>query len=597
MKEQLKVLACGSVDDGKSTLLGHLIYDTNTLYSDQITELIKNDNIDYSLLLDGLDEEREQSITIDVAYRFFNSENRKFIIIDCPGHEEYTRNMAVGASQADLSILLIDATKGLTIQSNRHFEICSMMGIKDYVIAINKMDLVNYNQEEFNKIKKDVEKMIANISINSLLIIPVSATKGDNVSKRSENMRWYNGESLLNYLENIKIPYEHSKSFILPVQRVVRPNQEFRGFQGNVISGNISKSNEIICLPSKEKNVINTLFNLDKNVAKIEQGQAVTVTLKREVDISRGCIITNDENIIISNKFDAKVLWMDDNCLIANNAYYIKIGNNEVLCYVRKIYSLVTLNDNSCDESLDVRKNVIVNCNLECINSIPLTTFDYNKFLGGFILIDKITNQTCACGTISNIYTDNNLFYHNNIITKKDRAQLLNQRPLTIWFTGLSGSGKSTIANELEKELVSKGYHTMLLDGDNIRLGINNDLGFSNKDRKENLRRVAHISKLLNDAGIICITSFITPLNSNREDVKSIIGDSFVLVYINTDIEECEKRDKKGLYKKAKKGLIKDFTGVNSLFEEPNQPDIVLYNDDAKKCAREIFNFIKGKIK
>jgi len=567
MKEQLKVLACGSVDDGKSTLLGHLIYDTNTLYSDQITELIKNDNIDYSLLLDGLDEEREQSITIDVAYRFFNSENRKFIIIDCPGHEEYTRNMAVGASQADLSILLIDATKGLTIQSNRHFEICSMMGIKDYVIAINKMDLVNYNQEEFNKIKKDVEKMIANISINSLLIIPVCATKGDNVSKRSENMRWYNGESLLNYLENIKIPYEHSKSFILPVQRVVRPNQEFRGFQGNVISGNISKSNEIICLPSKEKNVINTLFNLDKNVAKIEQGQAVTVTLKREVDISRGCIITNDENIIISNKFDAKVLWMDDNCLIANNAYYIKIGNNEVLCYVRKIYSLVTLNDNSCDESLDVRKNVIVNCNLECINSIPLTTFDYNKFLGGFILIDKITNQTCACGTISNIYTDNNLFYHNNIITKKDRAQLLNQRPLTIWFTGLSGSGKSTIANELEKELVSKGYHTMLLDGDNIRLGINNDLGFSNKDRKENLRRVAHISKLLNDAGIICITSFITPLNSNREDVKSIIGDSFVLVYINTDIEECEKRDKKGLYKKAKKGLIKDFTGVNSLLK------------------------------
>lgn len=598
MKEQLKVLACGSVDDGKSTLLGRLIYDTKTLYNDQIESLKdKNNNIDYSLLLDGLDEEREQAITIDVAYRFLSTDKKSFVIIDAPGHEEYTRNMAVGASQADLSILLIDATKGVTVQTKRHIKICMMMGIKDYVVAVNKMDLINYNKDIFEIIETQINYLFKDEKVNSMLVIPVSAMKGDNISKKSKNTIWYEGESLLKYLENIKILNNQNPSFIFSIQRVTRPNQKFRGFQGNVISGSISISDDLICLPSNERIKVNSLFNLDKNVSKIYEGQSVTITLNREIDISRGCILTNDENIIVSNKFDAKILWMDDVDLIVNNAYYIKIANNEVLCYIRKVYSKINIEESEQHDSISIKKNDIIICNIECISAIPITTFEYNSFLGSFIIIDKVTNNTCACGTIDNILLKtNNLFYHNCYINKNIRARLLNQKPLTIWFTGLSCSGKSTIANELDKMLSAKGFHTMLLDGDNIRLGINSDLGFSKEERKENIRRVAHISKLFNDAGLICITSFITPFNSNRIEAKDIIGDDFVLVYINTDITECERRDKKGLYVKAKQGLIDDFTGISSPYEEPDDADIVLYNNNAQDCALKIFNYIREKI-
>ena len=605
MKEQLKILTCGSVDNGKSTILGHMIYDSKMLYLDQkhsleIDSKIKNDNdeIDYSLLLDGLDEEREQGITIDIAYRYFNTNKRNFIILDAPGHEEYTRNMAVGASQADLALLLIDATKGIKLQSKRHFKICMMMGIKDYVVAINKMDLIEYNQKEFIDISNEIKRIFESEKINSLYIIPVSAKNGDNVNNISVKMKWYSGVPLLEYLEGVDINKSTNLPFVLPIQRVIRSNQDFRGFQGKVVSGCISKGESIFCLPSKERTNVKEILNLDKSVSKIFCGQSVTLMLDREIDVSRGCILTNDNNIKMSNNFDVTMLWLDDEKLKINNAYYLKLGTKETLCYIKNINYKYDIDTNEFIDSKTVSKNEIINCNIECLEKIPLTLFDYNNYLGRLILINRVTNQTSSCATVNRIIEDNveNLFYYQSSITKNDRARLLNQKPLTIWFTGLSASGKSTIANELEKILVSNGYHTMLLDGDNIRLGINNDLGFSDSDRKENIRRVAHIAKLFNDAGLICITSFITPLNINRNQAKEIIGDNFFLIYIDVTIEECERRDKKGVYKKARAGKIENFTGIDSAFEKPINYNMIVHNDNAKECALEIFEKIKDKI-
>lgn len=603
MKDQIKILTCGSVDDGKSTLIGHMIYDSKLLYTDQKkslemdSKIRNNEGIDYSLLLDGLDEEREQKITIDIAYRYFNTNERNFIILDSPGHEEYTRNMAVGASQADLAILLVDSSKGVMSQTKRHIKICLLMGIKHFVVAINKMDLVNYDETIFQTIKKEINYFFENKNIKTLEFIPLSATIGDNINTKSTNMSWYRGKPLLKYLETVEILTEENNNFIMPVQRVCRPNQNFRGFQGTVQSGKINLNEELICLPSKEKANIKELYLLNKKVDKINHGQAVTITLDKEIDISRGCVLTNDKNILVTNKLNVTMLWMDDTELKLNTAYYLNIGTTQTLCYIKKINNKIDINNDDLLKTEKVTKNEIINCELELLEKIPVTTFNYNKCLGSLILVNRITNSTSACAIINEIQSNNqNLFYYETSIDKKQRAESLKQQPLTIWFTGLSCSGKSTIANELEKILISQGYHTMLLDGDNIRLGINNDLKFSEEDRIENIRRVANIAKLFNDSGIICITSFITPLEINRKMAKDIIGKDFFLVYVNTDIEECEKRDKKGLYHKAKNNLIKDFTGVNSPYEEPSNADVIIYNDDATKCAINIFNKIKDKI-
>lgn len=603
MKEQIKILTCGSVDDGKSTLIGHMIYDSKLLYTDQKkslemdSKIRNNEGIDYSLLLDGLDEEREQKITIDVAYRYFNTNKRSFIILDSPGHEEYTRNMAVGASKADLAILLVDSSKGMMPQTKRHIKICLLMGIKHFVVAINKMDLINYDEKKFCEIKKEINVIFDKQNIRSLEFIPLSATVGDNINLKSKNMLWYNGLPLLKYLETVNISYEENDNFIMPVQRVCRPHQNFRGFQGTVQSGKINTGEELICLPSNEKANIKELFLLDKQVGTINYGQAVTITLDKEIDVSRGCVLTNDKNIVVTNKLNVTMLWMDDTELKLDTAYYLNVGTSQTLCYIKKIYNKIDINNDSLIETNQVTKNEIINCELELLEKIPVTLFNHNKTLGSLILINRITNSTSACATINSIENINqNLFYYETSITKKERSDNLKQKPITIWFTGLSCSGKSTIANELEKILISQGYHTMLLDGDNIRLGINNDLKFSQEDRIENIRRVANIAKLFNDSGLICITSFISPLDINRQMAKEIIGDDFFLVYINTDIEECEKRDKKGLYEKARKNIIKDFTGVNAPYEEPTDANITIYNDDATKCAIHIFNKIKETI-
>lgn len=605
MRSQIKILTCGNVDDGKSTLIGHMLYSSKLIYTDQEKTLeleskIKNhDGIDYSLLLDGLDEEREQGITIDVAYKYFNTDKKNYIVLDSPGHEEYTRNMAVGASQADLAIILIDSTKGIVEQTKRHINICLLMGIKHFIVTINKMDLTNYSKEVYDKIVKQINDIFKN-RFKSLYFIPVSATKGDNVSSKSKNMDWYHGKNLIDYLDQIEINDNKNDKFSMYVQRVCRPNQNFRGFQGNIASGSLKINDEIKCLPSNQFANVKQLFNLDKEVSEVISGQAVTVLLDKEIDISRGCLLTNDENITSVNSVNVTLLWMEDNKLEKGSAYYINIGTKSTLCYVKEIHYKLDINNDEKITTDIVSKNDIVNCDIEFLEKIPVTTFKYNKELGSLILINRVNNYTSACAVINQVINkDNDLFYHETTITNEDRARLLKQSPVTVWFTGLSCSGKSTIANELEKKLVMNGYNSMILDGDNVRLGINNDLGFSLEDRIENIRRVAHISKLINDSGIICLTAFITPLEINREMAKKIVGDKFVLVYVNTSIENCEKRDKKGLYKKARENKIKDFTGVNSLFEEPLSADIIVNNDgnNIDECVEKIYRFIVNKIK
>lgn len=605
MKDQLKILTCGSVDDGKSTLIGHLLYDSKLLYVDQEKTLeldskIQNNNeLDYSLLLDGLDEEREQGITIDVSYRYFNTNKRNFIVLDTPGHEEYTKNMAVGASQADLAILLVDVSKGLLPQTKRHINICSMMGIKDYVVVINKMDLINYNKNKFNDIKKQIKEFFGNFLYSSLKIIPISATKGDNIMHLSKNMTWYKEQPLMPYLETIKITKNeaHNKKFIFPVQRVSRPNQFFRGFQGNVSSGKIKIGDSVFCLPSREEAKVQELYKLDKKVDSISIGQPSTITLDREIDVSRGCVLTNDTNICVTNNINATLLWTDIEEVKINQAYYLVVGTKNTLCYIKKINYKIDINDNSkSDKFNNVYRNDIINCDIEVLEKISVTQFEYNKELGSLILINRLTNSTSCCGIIKRINKSESLFYQSTTITPGDRQKLLYQKPITIWFTGLSCSGKSTIANELDRILNINGYHTMLLDGDNIRFGLNKDLSFSEDDRIENIRRIAEVSKLMNDAGLICITSFISPLEINRSMAKQIIGDNFVLVYINTPIEECIKRDKKGLYKRAYNGEISNFTGVNSPFEIPENPNIILDNKNYIECAEKIYNYILERI-
>lgn len=604
MKEQLKILTCGSVDDGKSTLIGHLLYDSKLLYADQrkVLELdskvTSNGSIDYSLLLDGLDEEREQKITIDVAYRYFNTSKRSFVVLDTPGHEEYTRNMAVGASQADLAILLVDATKGILKQTKRHLKICMMMGIKDYIVVINKMDLINYARDKFEIAKKEIINQFSNYRYSTLKIIPISATVGDNVTKKSVKMKWYKDDTLMKYLETVNVNKSDTSKFIMPVQRVCRPNQNFRGFQGNVVSGKINAGDSITCLPSKEKANVKQLYNLNKKVNTVSNGEAITIVLDREIDVSRGCVLTNEEKLNNANNINVTMLWMDEEKLKMNTAYYINIGTISTLCYIRKINYKINIDSNEHISSIEnVIKNDIINCDLEVLEKIPVTLFDYNKTLGSLILINRITNATSSCAIVNGILNNENLFYHNAIITSDDRKKTLCQEPITIWFTGLSCSGKSTIANELDKLLNKNGYHTMILDGDNIRLGLNKDLKFSNDDRIENIRRVAEVAKLINDAGLINIVSFISPLEINRIMAKQIIGDKFFLVYVNTSLEECEKRDNKGLYKKARNGEIKDFTGINSPFDIPKNADIVVDNIDYKECANKIYDAIEKRIK
>lgn len=600
----LKFITCGSVDDGKSTLIGHMLYDAKLLFADQKKALeldskvgSRDGDIDYSLLMDGLMAEREQGITIDVAYRYFTTDNRSFIVADTPGHEEYTRNMAVGASFASLAVILVDASQGVLIQTKRHSRICSLMGIKHFVFAVNKMDLVHYDKKKFKKIEKDIKVLMAEFDYRSLKIIPVSATEGDNITHTSDSMPWYTGESLLTYLENVDVSEKESGlGFSMPVQRVCRPNHNFRGFQGQISSGEIAVGDTITVMPSRETAKVTNILDGDKPVEKSDKGHAVTIQLDTEIDVSRGCVLEKDYQLCTGSMFAASILWMDDTSLIAGRNFWMKIGTQQIPATVMKIKYKIDVNTGAEVYADTIYKNEIAYCEISVGSKIVFDRFENNRELGSLILIDRITNMTSACGVVLEpLARGKSLTWHNMDITRSLRESQLSQKAVTVWMTGLSGAGKSTLANAVEKRLFSMGKHTMLLDGDNIRMGLNKNLGFEENDRIENIRRIAEVSKLMNDAGLIVLTSFISPFRQDRRNAREIIGESFVEVYVSTPIEECERRDVKGLYKEARKGNIQNFTGVSSPYEKPENAEIVV--DTSKHNMEECVDIVLEGLK
>ncbi|MFO7810828.1 MAG: adenylyl-sulfate kinase [Candidatus Delongbacteria bacterium] len=607
MKELLKFITCGSVDDGKSTLIGHMLYDAKILFADHKRALeldskvgSREGQIDYSLLLDGLMAEREQGITIDVAYRYFTTSKRSFIVADTPGHEQYTRNMAVGASFADLAIILVDATQGVLIQTKRHARICSVMGIKHFILAVNKMDLINYDKHRFEEIKNDFLSLTAAYDLESVTVIPVSATEGDNLTKNSENTQWYEGLPLLPLLEQKEVLKEtDAEYFVMPVQRVCRPNSSFRGFQGQIESGTLSLGEQITNLPNMERAKVKKIFAGDKETESAVYGQPVTIQLDKEVDVSRGCVLVRDSDPEITDMFTATILWMDDSELLPGRSYLLKLGTVTLPASVMQIKHKIDINTGKHIQTDRLFKNEMAQCDISVSENIVTDKFSKNRILGSFIMIDRVTNMTSACGIVEHsLRRSANVVWHKTDITREIRSNQKGQKPLTLWFTGLSGSGKSTLANEIEKRLVSLGKHTMLLDGDNVRHGLNKNLGFKEPDRIENIRRIAEVAKLMNDAGLITITSFISPYEQDRENAREIIGDSFIEIFVSTPLEECEKRDVKGLYKKARAGKIPNFTGISGPYETPARPDITIdtskmsIDDAAGTVMKEVMSII-----
>ncbi|MEE3392201.1 MAG: adenylyl-sulfate kinase [Lachnospiraceae bacterium] len=605
MQSLLKFITCGSVDDGKSTLIGHMLYDAKLIFADQERALELDSKvgsagggIDYSLLLDGLMAEREQGITIDVAYRYFSTENRSFIVADTPGHEEYTRNMAVGASFADLAVILIDASKGVLVQTKRHTRICALMGIKHVVYAVNKMDLIDYDENKYKEIVTHIKQMCVEYDFKTFTTIPVSATVGDNITKKSGRMAWYKGPALLSYLETIDVTdTEDQTGFAMPVQRVCRPDRSFRGFQGQVEVGKLKVGDEITVLPSHETAKVRSLMIAGKDAPEISLGEAATIQLDKEIDVSRGCVIKKDLHLHVGKMFTAKILWMDDNRLVAGKNFFMKLGTRMVPATIMNIKYKIDVNEGSHISTDNLFKNEIAVCDISCADDVVYDEFEHHKALGGFIMIDRITNMTSACGVVMHpLRRGDNVIWQNMDITRTLRSQQKGQSPFTIWLTGLSGSGKSTLANELEKKFFAFGRHTMSLDGDNIRMGLNKNLGFKEQDRIENIRRIAEVAKLMNDAGLIVFTSFISPFRSDRMNARDIIGrDNFIEIYVSTPLEECEKRDVKGLYKKARSGEIPNFSGISSPYEPPVDPDITI--DTTGKPLDETADMLMDQIR
>ena len=607
MNALLKFITCGSVDDGKSTLIGHMLYDAKLLFADQERALeldskvgSRGGEIDYSLLLDGLMAEREQGITIDVAYRYFTTERRSFIVADTPGHEEYTRNMAVGASFADLAVILVDASQGVLTQTRRHTRICSLMGIKHFVFAVNKMDLIDFEQEKFQKIQKDIKVLLAEFEYSTAQMIPVSATEGDNITKRSVHMPWYTGKTLLDYLETINVKENPAETgFTMPVQRVCRPNHTFRGFQGQIESGSVSVGDAIKVLPSGESAKVTLIYEGDKEVQTSATGHAVTIQLDTEIDVSRGCVLIRDTSLNVNSMFAATLLWMDDVKLLPGRNFLLKLGTQSVPATIMKIRYKMDVNTGEEVYADAIYKNEIALCEISTASKLVFDEFEKNNALGSLILIDRVSHMTSACGIVEHtLNRENQLTWHNMDITRSFREEQLGQTAKTIWFTGLSGSGKSTLANELEKRLAAMGKHTMLLDGDTVRMGLNRNLGFREADRIENIRRIAEVSKLMNDAGLIVLTSFISPFAQDRQNAREIIGDAFMEVYVSTPMEECERRDVKGLYKKARNGELDHFTGVTSPYEVPQHADVVIDTSkfSVEACVDQILEQLKNQL-
>ena len=587
-KGLLRFITCGSVDDGKSTLIGRLLHDTKLLFDDQLAALerdskrhgTQNGEIDFALLVDGLAAEREQGITIDVAYRFFNTEKRKFIVADCPGHEQYTRNMATGASTADLAIVLVDARKGLLTQTRRHSYIVSLLGIRHVLLAVNKMDLMDYEQAVFDDIVAGYLDLADQLGIPNVTAIPLSALRGDNMILRSENMRWYEGPTLLSHLENVEIEAAASDiGFRLPVQWVCRPDQNFRGFAGTVAAGAVKPGDEIVALPSGRRSKVQRIVTADGDLASAGEGQAITLTLEDELDISRGDVIADVAHPPqIADQFAAHILWMSDAPLLPGRRYWLKIGARTVNATVTEIKHKVDINTQEPLAAKRIELNEVALCNLNLDQDIPFEAYKANRALGAFILIDRQSNATVAAGTLEfALRRAANIHWQHLDVNKQARAGIKGQSPRCLWFTGLSGSGKSTIANLVERRLLALGHHTYLLDGDNVRHGLNKDLGFTDEDRVENIRRVAEVAKLMTDAGLIVLVSFISPFRAERRMARALFDfGEFFEVHVDTPLAVAESRDVKGLYAKARRGELKNFTGIDSPYEPPEKPEIYI---------------------
>ncbi|MDO9337785.1 MAG: sulfate adenylyltransferase subunit CysN [Caulobacter sp.] len=587
-KSLLRFITCGSVDDGKSTLIGRLLYDSKMIFEDQLAALeadskkvgTQGGKIDFALLVDGLAAEREQGITIDVAYRFFSTESRKFIVADTPGHEQYTRNMVTGASTADAAVILIDARRGVLTQTRRHSYLVSLLGIKNIVLAINKMDLVDWSQARFDEILAEYRAFAAQIGLTGFTAIPMSALDGDNITEPSARAPWYHGPPLMRWLEEAPVEADlQGQSFRMPVQWVNRPNLDFRGFSGQIAAGTVRPGDRVRVLPSGRESRVARIVVLPGDLDQAVAGQSVTLTLDDEIDISRGDVIAAaDDPVAVADQFEATLVWMDDDAMLPGRPYLLKIGAQTVQATITEPKYRVNVNtlEHTAAKRLDL--NEIGVCNLSLSKPIPFTPYAENRDLGGFILIDRISNRTVGAGMLHfALRRSDNIHWQATDVDKAARAALKGQKGRVVWFTGLSGAGKSTIANLVEKRLLAAGRHTYLLDGDNVRHGLNRDLGFTEEDRVENIRRVAEVARLMVDAGLIVLTAFISPFRAERRLARELMGEGeFVEVFVSTPLAEAEKRDVKGLYAKARAGQLKNFTGVDSPYEEPEAAEIVV---------------------
>ena len=606
-KSMLRFITCGSVDDGKSTLIGRLLYDSKMIFEDQLATLeadskkvgTQGQNIDFALLVDGLAAEREQGITIDVAYRFFATEKRKFIVADTPGHEQYTRNMITGASTADLAVILIDARQGVLTQTRRHSYLVQLVGIEHVVLAVNKMDLVGYSEDTFKQIVADYTGFASSIGIDSFTAIPISGLEGDNITQVSENTPWYKGQALLDHLENVDlvVTRDQEKSFRMAVQWVNRPNLDFRGFSGQIATGTVKVGDTVRVVPSGKTSSIERIVTMNGDLAEAVAGQSVTLTLTDEIDCSRGDVLATAEDAPeVADQFEATIVWMDDEPLLPGRSYWLKIGTQMVSAHVQRPKYQINVNNMEHLAAKTLELNGIGVAEVATDKPIVFEPYDVNREMGGFILIDKITNATIAAGMLHfSLRRSKNVHWQAIDVDREAHSRLKNQKPFVLWFTGLSGSGKSTLANEVEKRLHIMNRHTFLLDGDNVRHGLNRDLGFTDADRVENIRRIGEVAKLMTDAGLIVLTAFISPFRAERQMARAMLPEGeFVEVFVDTPLDVAEQRDVKGLYKKARAGDLKNFTGIDSPYETPSNAEIRINTTEmsAKEAAQHIVDWL-----
>ncbi|QQQ19770.1 sulfate adenylyltransferase subunit CysN [Brevundimonas vitis] len=585
-KSLLRFITCGSVDDGKSTLIGRLLYDSKMVFEDQMAQLeadsrrigTQGGEIDFALLVDGLAAEREQGITIDVAYRFFSTETRKFIVADTPGHEQYTRNMVTGASTAEAAVILIDARKGVLTQTRRHSYLVSLLGIRHVVLAVNKMDLIGWDQAAFDVIVAEYRTFAASVGLNAVTAIPISGLKGDNIASRSEATPWHDGPTLMEWLEAVDVGQDgRDAPFRMPVQWVNRPNLDFRGFSGLIAAGTIKPGDRVKVLPSGRQSTVSRIVVMPGDLDQAVVGQSVTLTLADEVDVSRGdLLVAADSPCEVADQFETTIVWMDDEPMPPGRPYLLKIGARTVTAQLTEIKHKVNVNTMEKLAAKRLELNEIAVCNLSLDRAIPFEAYADNRDLGSFILIDKLSNRTVAAGLIHfHLRRADNIHWQAVDVDKTARAAIKGQKGRVVWLTGLSGAGKSTIANLVDKKLHALGRHSYLLDGDNVRHGLNRDLGFTEEDRVENIRRVAEVARLMADAGLIVVTAFISPFQAERQMARDLMEPGeFIEVFVDTPLSVAEQRDVKGLYQKARAGQLKNFTGIDSPYQAPEHPEL-----------------------